>query len=107
MKIEIKGLKEVQEKFTALKNNAEALNGSHNVPLQEILSPVFLASCSNYRTPEEFFGASGFKIGSKADFDAIPQVDWDLFVSKSTRYSNWDDMIKDGMKQYVIGKLGL
>ena len=49
--------------------------------------------------------ASGFKVESAEDFAAIPDEEWDAFVSKNTSYSSWEEMQKGAAKDYTKRQL--
>jgi hypothetical protein len=100
MTFEIKGLKELQNKL-------KAIDDQQSVPLTEMLTPSFMASCSSFTSAEELFEASGFEVNNNEDFKAIPDSDWDLFIGNNTSYPNWSEMLKAAGTQWTIGKLGL
>lgn len=72
MTLEIGGFDDLQRKLEDLKNQAEEAEGTHSVSISELLTPEFLASCSAFSSIEELFEASGFKIESTNDFEAVP-----------------------------------
>jgi hypothetical protein len=55
-----------------LARNAAALDGRHEVPMANLLTPEFLGRCSRFRSADELFESSGFKDQSAEDFAAIP-----------------------------------
>lgn len=100
MSFEIKGLKEMQNKL-------ESLATTSQVPLTEMLTPSFIVSCSRFTSVEELFDASGFQVNSPEDFKAIPDNEWDSFISKNTSYQNWSEMLSAAAAQWTKAKLGL
>ncbi len=100
MTFEIKGLKELQNKL-------KAIDGQQSVPLTEMLTPSFMASCSSFTSAEELFEASNFEINNVEDFKAIPDIEWDLFIGNNTSYLNWSEMLKAAGTKWTIDKLGL
>jgi hypothetical protein len=100
MTFEIKGLKELQNKL-------KAIDGQQNVPLTEMLTPSFMASCSSFTSAEALFEASEFEINNDEDFKAIPDIEWDSFIGNNTSYPNWSEMLKAAGTQWTIDKLGL
>jgi hypothetical protein len=101
----------VKENLRPLKELARKLGEldgqQQNIPLPELLTPAFLASCSRFGAAEEMFNASGFHIESADDFKAIPDAEWDEFISKNTSYSSWREMLKEAVGQRVKAQLGL
>lgn len=104
MKIEIKGLDEVQRKLQDLRRRAENLSG--NVPMRELLTPDFLRSHSRFNSIEEMFEASGFKVETQDDFKNIPDEPWDEFIAKETTFPNWKEMLIAAGGEYAKRKFG-
>ncbi|MGD0292220.1 MAG: hypothetical protein ABSB30_00015 [Terracidiphilus sp.] len=104
--IKIEGLDEMTAKLEELSNRASDLQGSHEVPLTELLTPGFLAGCSIFLSPDELFAASGFKVESTEDFAAIPDNEWDDFIQKNTSYETWNDMLSAASTEWTKANLG-
>ena len=95
--------------FDALRKlacNIEELQNTTQISLRELLSPSFISNCSEFATAEELFDASGYKVDSLEDFAAIPDADWDAFISKNTTFSNWKELQTAAVQQFVKQKLG-
>jgi hypothetical protein len=105
--IKIEGLSELTRKLDELAQRATDLHGSHEVPLNELLTPAFLAKCSQFLSPDEMFAASGFEVKSAEDFKAIPDAEWDDFIRKSTSYESWHDMLSAASTEWTKARLGL
>jgi hypothetical protein len=105
MKITVKSnLKPLED----LARRAQELDGrKQEVPLPELLTPSFLASCSRFQSADEMFEASGFEVQSTEDFKAIPDAEWDVFIRDNTSYEDWTAMLGDAVKARVIKQLGL
>ena len=104
--IKVKGLDELQRGLRRLQDRARALEGSHSVPVEELLTPGFMRrhvrGCS---TAEEWFQRSGFRIDSQEDFKAIPDDAWDEYVRSSTSFSTWQGMIEAAGAAMIEKKL--
>ncbi|WP_454121903.1 hypothetical protein [Kosakonia sp. Marseille-Q7440] len=73
--------------------NAESLhNTTREITLEQMLNSAFLAKCSRFHSLEELFEASGFKIETVEDFQAIPEEEWEAFITQNTTYSSWEEM---------------
>ena len=107
MNFEIKGLEELSKKMDDLAQRAEQLDGSHSVPLPDLLTPTFLANCSKFASAEEMFKASGFKIDSPEDFKAIPDHEWDAFIKNNTSFDGWKQMLDSAVAEWTTKQLGL
>lgn len=64
------------------------------VSFTDIFPPQFISEHSNFRTIEELFDKSGFKVESAEDFEAIPDNEWETFIIQNTNFSSWEDMQK-------------
>jgi len=63
--------------------------------------------CTDFPTIQAMADASGFKIESKEDFEAIPDVEWDVFVRARTRFQTWQDMQSKASEEYVVRRLNI
>lgn len=105
--IEIKGLSDLTKKLDELAQRASDLHGSHEVPLTELLTPAFLAKCSQFLSPDEMFAASGFEVKNTEDFKTIPDTEWDNFIRKNTSYKSWSEMLSAASAEWSQAKLSL
>ncbi len=106
MKIEVSGLKELQRKLQILADKAEAIHGEHSIPISDLLTPSFLATCTLFNTADEMFDKSGFKVANQADFEAIPDDAWDEFIRGNTSFPSWKEMLQAAGKHWAEDKLG-
>jgi hypothetical protein len=90
-----------KSKFDQLQKNAADLKRATSVPLKELMDNSFVSRCSGYASIEELFEASGFKVESKADFAAIPDHEWDDFITRETSYSGWSEMQQAALASYA------
>jgi hypothetical protein len=107
MSLKTEGFDNVQRKLRDLSRRLQALDGRHEIPLTELLTVGFLASCSRFTSADEMFALSGFKIESAEDFKAIPDAEWDSFIRQNTAYPNWLEMQKAAVAAWTKGRLGL
>lgn len=106
MTFEIEGFDDLHRKLEDLKNQVEEAEGAHSVSISELLTPEFLASCSAFSSVEELFEASGFKIESTEDFEAVPDSEWEWFIQQNTSYTNWVEMQEAAAAIWMKRKLG-
>ncbi|NWA81650.1 hypothetical protein [Pseudomonas sp. D2002] len=88
-----------------LLKNAKEMEGAHQVKLIDTLNPEFVSSHSKFSDLETLFAASGFKIDSPEDFAAIPDDEWDKFISENTDFTSWEEMQRSGGIKYMKAKL--
>lgn len=85
--------------------NLEELENTKEIPFHLLFNPEFLAKCSSFASLDDMFEKSGFKVETAADFKAIPDEEWENFITQNTTYSSWEEMQKDAASQYLQGIL--
>ena len=103
----IEGLDELQNNLKALAGKARDLDGQHNVPVSELLTSSFLSKHTRFLSTNDLFEASGFKVESTEDFEAIPSDKWDDFIRSVSSFENWQAMLAAAGEEWVSKKLGL
>ena len=105
MSIKVTGLDQFRKQLEDLKNKVQSLSGQQSVPLNELLTADFLATCSTFSSAGEMFERSGFKVESEEDFAAIPDEAWDDFICSNTSYFNWREMLRAAGAAWAKRKL--
>lgn len=88
-----------------LRRNAEALHGTHKIPVADLLSADFMRSVSSFASFEEMLAQSPFTVDSAEDFKAIPDAEWDDYVRKTTRFSSWREMLQAAAAAWTKARL--
>ncbi len=101
------GFDDLSKKLNQLAENARALGDTKSASLTEILTPQFVATHTRFQTADEFFEASGFKIDSQADFEAIPIEKLDDFVRASSSFVSWRELLNAAGAAWAKKNLGL
>lgn len=107
MDFKIDGIQHVQKKLSDLSGRIKQLDGNHNVPMSELLTPEFLSGCSKFHSLTELFTGSGFSIKSQEDFKAIPDDEWDRFIRLNTSFAGWREMLHAATAAWTKKKLAL
>ena len=105
--MKITGLEQLERKLRDLSDRAQSVSGTNSVPVSELLSPSFLAGCTLFNSADELFEKSGFKVESQADFEAIPDDQWDDFIRDNTSFASWKEMLQAAGVAWMKGKLQL
>jgi hypothetical protein len=105
MGIKITGLDEFRRKLERLSRNAQNVNGP--VAFDDFFPPEFMRRYTDFSSIQVMADASGFKIESQEDFEAIPDADWDAFVRSRTRFPTWQDMQAKAGEEYVVRRLNI
>jgi hypothetical protein len=106
MSIKITGLNEVQKKLNDLQKKAKALDGKHQVPFSELFNASFMRRYTNFDSIEALIKAGGFKFETMDDFTAIPDQEWDDHIAKTTKFSNWQEMMSEAGAEWAKKQLG-
>lgn len=91
--------------FDQLKKNISELSNTDSVQLYDLMNPNFISNCSQYSNFDELIEASGFKVKSKEDFEAIPDQEWEQFIQNNTSYKSWIEMQRAARVSYTKSKV--
>jgi hypothetical protein len=107
MTVNVRGLKELQRELHKLVKRAEAMDGEHQVPIDQLLTPGFIAAHTAYRDFASFLSASRFINGevTPTAFAAIPEDLWDQWVAKNSVFPNWQEMLAKAGKEWAQHQL--
>jgi hypothetical protein len=105
--MKIEGLDELQKKLDKLAKNAEELDGTHSVSLDEVLTPDFISRHTRFSDASELFEAGGFNAGSQEEFEAIPEDELDAFIQSESSFESWQEMLGAAGQEWAIAKMGL
>lgn len=97
MSIELRGFKEFGRKLDDLSKKAEALNGEHQVPIND----EFVQKHSNFSSMSELLEIGGFSSIEEADDEKFDQ-----FISDNTDFDSWNDFLDNFAADYVRNQLG-
>jgi len=103
----INGLNDMQKKLKKMADGARELEGKHQVAMTDLLIPSFLAKHTSIADAQELFDRSGFKIDSAEDFRAIPDDEWDQYISSISDFNTWKEMLQAATAEYAKRKMGL
>jgi len=103
---EMEGFDEFGKKLKKMQKAAEEMEGTHEVPMDELLSDSFVQKNTKYQSADEMFEKSGFKIDSPEEFAAIPDAEWDVFIRGNTKFPNWEEMLGEASADYSSRKMG-
>lgn len=102
----LSGFDDLSNMLDDLDKRARELDGEHAVPIEDILTPAFVSSCSEFASIDAFFGAGGFSFESQEEFERIPDEELDSHVRATTTYEDWDEMLTAAGEQYALRQLG-
>lgn len=100
MSFKITGLDKLQKKLNDLQRKAEELHGEHEISFSELFNSSFMQRYTNFTSFEALIEASGFKVET-------PDDDWDKHIAKTTKFSNWQEMINAARSEWAKNQLRL
>lgn len=77
-----------------------------SIPLTELMTPDFLASCSKFSSLDDLLHTSGFMIARSEEIETLPDYEWDKFIGQHTIYSNWKEMLGSAAEKWATKRLG-
>ena len=102
----VSGIEAFGKKIDKLAENAQQLDGHHEIPLSELFPAEFMTQYTDHVSFDEMLKASPFKIESAEDFKAVPDAEWDAYVMRTTRFADWLEMQKTGAADWAKHRLG-
>ena len=99
--IEIRGLDDAMRKLKRLEDNTRALSGRHDIRSSEFFPPAFMRQYTKVTSFDALLEASGFRVESLADFDAIPEAEWEKVIRSHTSFSSWRQMQEKAGEEYA------
>ena len=105
MNIKMEGFAKLQKELDKMQKAAENLDNAQ-IPIDDLLTNSFMKKYSNFSNFDEFLEAGNFVVNSQEDFEAIPENEMDSHVSKTTKFSSWDDMLGTAGEEYALKRLG-
>lgn len=105
-KMEIKGMKELQNRLKQMGKAANELGSTHEVPFSELFTGSFMTRYTDFKSFEDFMAAGGFHAETTEEFEKIPDGPFDSHVSATTKFPSWEEMLKAATSEYVKKKLG-
>jgi hypothetical protein len=100
MKSRITGFDQAIKKLDDLAQNAKNLSGP--VPLADLFDDDFMAANTTFNSMQTMLDASDIEIKTEDD---IKSPEWNAFVAKTTSFSSWQEMMKQGARAYALKKL--
>ena len=79
VKLNLKGLDQLQRNLKDLERKAKAAGGKHQIPLAELFPPSFLRTHTRFSSLADLeakAGEQGFSLGSQEDLDNLPADRW-------------------------------
>lgn len=106
MNIKTTGFDELEKRLEKMAKTAQELDGTHQVPLSDLLNSNFVQNYTKFSSMDELFQSGGFSYESQEDFDAIPETQLDKHIAANSNFNSWQELLDEAAEQYVVNKLG-
>jgi hypothetical protein len=90
-----------------ISRNSEELSGEHTIEFKDLFTPEFMNKYTDYKSIGELLQSSGYTINSSEDIEKLPDMEWNEFIQKHTKFSNWKEMNQTALNEYFTRRLGL
>jgi len=103
MAVEIKGLEGLENELNDLQRQIKSSGGE--IPMRELFTDEFMRDYTEFDTFDAFLGESRWDIETQADFEQIPEDEFDTYVDEYTGFDSWEVMLSVAGKEYVMRQL--
>ncbi|HBI3683762.1 TPA: hypothetical protein K3939_004457 [Citrobacter freundii] len=93
----------IKSNINQIKKNLEEIGNTTQIRFDELFTPEFLTEYTSFVSIGDMFEKSGFIVKTPEDFKAIPDDEWERFVTENTTFESWSDMQKKAL-QVVMSK---
>lgn len=83
----------------------ERLTDVQSISFAELFKDEFMLRNTDYPSMEALIAASGFRLESQADFEAIPDLAWETFIQEHTRFTSWEEMQSSAVEDWMSDRL--
>lgn len=104
--MQLDGFDDLQKKLNDIAMRAEALEGEHEVSFEALFTPEFMMTNTQFSNFNDLLDASPFQVNLVEDFEAIPDAEFDEYISTVTNFASWEEMLEEATMQYATHQLG-
>lgn len=105
MSVEISGFEELGDELDQLQEQVDAVDGETAVSFAELFPADFMETYTEFDSIQAFFEASPWTVETDADFEAIPEDEFDEYVDDHTEFDRWEAMLSAAAREWIGRKL--
>ena len=105
MSVRIEVFEGLEEQLRELTDAHESVDGSHEIPMDELFPPDFMRTYTGFDSLEDFFDKSSWTVETREDFEQIPEKDFDEYVHRHTGFSEWDSMLTAAGREWITRQI--
>lgn len=99
--MKIKGLDELINDLEQLESNSRKLSETESIPLDDLFSESFMENHTDFNNIHDFFEHGGFIASNQEEFDSIDTEELDKYVSSSTKFESFQEMLNEAAHPYI------
>ena len=93
-----------KDNFEKVIRKINKLSGDSEIRFKDIFTKEFMIKYTTFNSINQMFRESDFQILRGEDFNNISENELDGYVSETTDFSDWDEMIEKAITEWVEGK---
>ncbi|CZR97687.1 hypothetical protein CDFC105_73435 [Clostridioides difficile] len=97
------GFKDLEKSLKNLEKNIKESTGQ--VPIDKVCNSKFMTKYTNFTSFDELLKSGNYNVNSSRDFEAIPKDEFDIYISKNTKFSTWNKMLSTATEEYLKSTL--
>lgn len=101
MRVEIEGFDEPAGEPDRPAEDVAAIDGANAVPFDELFPPDSVRTCTGADSMASSLEASPWDVGSKADFEAIPEAAFDACVHEHAGFNSREAVLSAAAGEWV------
>lgn len=106
MSIEVNELDSLKEGIKKLTDEVRKRDDQRQFVTPDYLTESFLQKHTRVAGVQELLHKSGFGIDSVASFKAIPDGQWDQYISSISDFASWEEMLSSARGEDAKRKMG-
>jgi hypothetical protein len=100
------GFDELVRKLKEMQQRAREINGTHRLAFSELFSDEFMKEHTDFKSFPQMVEENPFETQSKEDLEAVPDDEWEEYVSSRTRFANWEAMREAAAGDWISRQMG-
>ena len=109
MPMKSSGFDGIETELNKIKDDFDRVMDKYNgesVGFDQIFNEEFMREHTSFDDFDSWISAGGFEFASQEEFDAIDEQKLDNYVSESTDFDTWQDMLGEAGTSLLTSELG-
>lgn len=101
MSVEIRGFEELADELDRLQDRIDEVDGETTVTFDELFPADFMKTYTEFDSIQALFKASPWSVETGADFEAIPEDEFDRYVADHSEFDSWEAMLSAAAREWI------